>query len=383
MSEKRNVRLLGKSFDYLLDPKLREKERGDELLTIRDVEIGNAKFQYLHWKNINFINCDFVGAYEIKLTSMESCSFEGCRFSGIFAWGVQTNVRFISCGVAGASHLWGGEGSKGVFYEQCNFVGTDPDSNHWGSVGTYGEVTFSRCEGKWIGVLGHSLLLIQDCIFESMDCKIDPAESKGVVPVAVISGSKLRGTFDMASSSFQSLIIRDTVMDNLDLSGATINGDIVMERVRGGTVKAFIEGAQRLIVKNCQFTPRPGINFEFSLASNEAREVLIQDTSITGDNILVDIGGGPNTESMVFERSKLTRLDLQYTHTEKLLLKEFEANTVRLNDARIGALEFDNANFSYTLDLSNTQVKSFKQSGGTRLKTLAGFKLDGSNIKLN
>ena len=216
-----------------------------------------------------------------------------------------------------------------------------------------------------------------------MDCKIDPAESKGVVPVAVISGSKLRGTFDMASSSFQSLIIRDTVMDNLDLSGATINGDIVMERVRGGTVKAFIEGAQRLIVKNCQFTPRPGINFEFSLASNDAREVLIQDTSITGDNILVDIGGGPNTESMVFERSKLTRLDLQYTHTEKLLLKEFEANTVRLNDARIGALEFDNANFSYTLDLSNTQVKSFKQSGGTRLKTLAGFKLDGSNIKLN
>ena len=187
----------------------------------------------------------------------------------------------------------------------------------------------------------------------------------------------------MVPASLKSLTIRDTVMDNLDLSGATVNGDIVMERVRGGTVKAIVKGANRLVIKNCEFTPRPGIAFEFSLASNEAREVLIQDTSITGDNILVDIGGGANTESIVFDRTRFTRLDLQYVHTEKLLLKEFEANTVRLNDARIGVLEFDRANFAYTLDLSNTQVKSFKQSGGTRLKTLAGFKLDGSNVKVN
>jgi hypothetical protein len=45
-------------------------------------------------------------------------------------------------------------------------------------------------------------------------------------------------------------------------------------------------------------------------------------------------------------------------------------------------MEFSGARFTLALNLSHTQVGSFKQTGGTALRKLGGLKLDGSNIKL-
>ncbi|WP_447771059.1 hypothetical protein [Variovorax boronicumulans] len=383
MSRKPNIKNFSRIYRYLQDPDLRTRETGDALLTIEGAEFSGLNLQGLVWRHVKFVNCDFAGAYEIKLDRLERSAFENCKFVGIHGFGDMVDVTLHRCAFGGETYVMGYSDSSRLVFDECNFVGTDSNRNHWGAVGGYGEAEFVRCKGKWFDLSGFTKLTIRDCEFETVSSKHDPREVANVHAPVLIERSKLRGTFNMVASSIQSLIIRDTVIDMLDLTGATIKEELLMERVRGGTVEAIVKGAKRLAVQDSQFTPpTSGGKFVFSLASNDAQEVLIENTSILGDNILVDIGGGPHTESLVFRKSKFPRLDLQYAHAKHLLLENFEANSVRLNDARIGKLELSSAVFALTLDLSNTQVHEFKKTGGTNLKKLGGLKLDGSNINL-
>ncbi|WP_341889752.1 hypothetical protein [Variovorax sp. YR752] len=386
MSSKRNIRTLDKTFSYLKDPALRTKEKGDARLVVEGAELSGERFEGMDWHNILFKNCDFVGAYEINPKTATNVRYEDCRFSGILSYGVTTNVHFLRCAWVGNSVMFAEKGSKSTVFEECNFVGTTANRNHQGAVGSDGEAEFVRCRSKWFAWTGNERLSITDCTCEDVTILTDSIGNSGedfLYAATRIEGSKLRGTFKLVAANLQSLTIRDTVIDMLDLTSATIKEELLMERVRGGSVEAIVKGAKRLVVRDSQFTPpASGGKFIFSLASNDAQEVLIENTSILGDNILVDIGGGPHTESLVFRKSKFPRLDLQYAHAKHLLLENFEANSVRLNDARIGKLELSSAVFALTLDLSNTQVHEFKKTGGTDLKKLGGLKLDGSNINL-
>jgi len=380
MNGKKNIRGFGKTFAYLNDPVLRKSESGNVPLVVEGAEFSGARFDGVDWKKITFRNCDFVGAYDIKPASIEDAVFEGCRFSGIFNLGTLKNVRFIRCLIADGSHVVGDVGSTNVVFDSCEMMGSDREPNHWGSFGAYGDVSFIRCKARRTNLSGETKHLMRECEFEDIHCGIS---KDGGGSLVLIENCKLRGRFRLAPALIQSLTIRDTVIDTLDLTGTTIKEELLMERVRGGSVEAVVKGAKRLAVRDSQFTPSAsGGKFAFSLASNDAQEVLIENTSILGDNILVDIGGGPHTESLVFRKSKFSRLDLQYAHAKHLLLQDFEANSVRLNDARIGKLEMNSAVFALTLDLSNTQVHEFKKTGGTNLTKLGGLKLDGSNIHL-
>jgi uncharacterized protein YjbI with pentapeptide repeats len=383
MSRKRNIKSFGKTYGYLQDPARRTRETGDALLTIENAEFSGVDFQGQTWRNVKFVDCDFAGGYEIKLERLEKSLFENCKFVGIHSFGDMVDVRLFRCAVGGESYLMGYSDTKRLIFEQCNFIGTKSDRNHWGAVGGYGEAEFVQCKAKWFDLSGHMKLTIIDCELESVSSKHDPREVEGRHAAVLIERSKLLNSFDMIATNIQSFTIRDTVIDGtLDLSNATVKGDILIERVRGGSVKAIVRGAQRLVVKSSRFTPSVGVEFEFKLASNDAREVLIEDTSILGENLVADIGGGPQTLSTIFRNTQITELDLQYIHTAYLLLQGLQADRVLLSDARIGQLEFSMANFARSLDLSGTQVKSFKQTGGTALRKFGGLKIDGSNIKL-
>jgi uncharacterized protein YjbI with pentapeptide repeats len=380
MNTKANIKSFGKTFQYLDDPDVRRKETGDALLTVKGALFSGVNFQGQTWRNVKFVDCDFAGGYEIKLEAMENCLFENCKIVGIHDFGAMNKVRFHQCQSGGAS-IWGGNtDSKDVMFDGCQFIGADSNRNHQGAIGTYGEAAFLNCKIKWFDIVGDTGLVVTDCELE--DVSYHPNVDRGGAH-ALIERSKLRGTFNMVPARLRSLTIRDTVIDGtLDLSNATVKGDILIERVRGGSVKAIVRGAQRLVVKSSRFTPSVGVGFEFKLASNDAREVLIEDTSILGENLVADIGGGPQTLSTIFRNTQITELDLQYVHTAYLLLQGLQADRVLLSDARIGQLEFSMANFARSLDLSGTQVKSFKQTGGTALRKFGGLKIDGSNIKL-
>lgn len=82
MRPKQNIKYFEKIFSYLSDPELRLRENGDDLLVIKNAEISGVNFIELSWKNIHFVNCDFLGIYEIKLKDLKNTTFEDCFFFG-------------------------------------------------------------------------------------------------------------------------------------------------------------------------------------------------------------------------------------------------------------------------------------------------------------
>jgi uncharacterized protein YjbI with pentapeptide repeats len=385
--KKRRIDSLGKTFAYLQDPELRRKETGDSLLTIEDAEIHGVRFEGLAWQNMLFKNCDFLGAYEVKLVSMNGCRFSGCRFSGIFAWGVQNAVRFSDCGVAGASHLWGAEGSSDVVYERCNFIGANEDSNHWGSVGTYGEAVFNGCKGKWFGVLGHSVLVIRDCEFDSMECPIDARESNGIIPKVQIEGSRLRRKFDLTASNLHSLTVLDTVFEEINLSDATVKADILFERVKGGFINAYVKQAARLSVRNSQIFGNGTKVFEAYAGGIGAIEI---DNVVFGGDLStepVTIAGGTGldlnnvrarvNDSIVIRGSKVPRLNMHHLHTSLFQMKGCALDSLVLSNSRIARLELSANTIARSVDFTDTQAKESKVQPFAKGQA----KLDGSNIK--
>lgn len=387
MRKKRRIDSLGKAFAYLQDPELRRKETGDALLTIEDAEVHGVRFEGLAWRNVLFKNCDFLGAYEVKLASMSDCRFSGCRFSGIFAWGVQKSVRFSDCGVAGASHLWGAEGSSAVVYERCNFIGTSEDSNHWGSIGSYGEAAFYGCRGKWFGVLGHSALVIRNCEFDSMECPIDARESNGIVPKVQIIGCKLRGKFDLTASNLHSLEVIDTVLEEFDLTDATVKETILFERVKGGYINAYVKEAGRLSVRNSQIFGNGTKVFEAYAGGIRAIDI---DNVVFGGDLStepVTIAGGTGldlanvrarvNDSIVIQSSKVPRLNTHHIHTSLFQMQGCTLDSLVLSNSRIARLELTANTIARSADFTHTQARESNVQPFAKGQA----KLEGSNIK--
>ena len=104
-SAKRHISRFGQTFEYLKDAQLRQQEKGDALITVEGAEISGAGLQGMEWRNILFKRCDFVGAYELKPKTAANVRFEDCRFSGIFSFGVATDIQFLRCGWTSESIL--------------------------------------------------------------------------------------------------------------------------------------------------------------------------------------------------------------------------------------------------------------------------------------
>ena len=392
MSGKRNIKGFGKTYHYLQDPALRTKETGDALLSIEGAEFSGVNFQYLIWKNIRFVNCDFAGAYETKLERLEKSVFENCKFVGIHDFGDMVDVTLRRCAFGGEANVMGDPGSKRLVFEECNFVGTDSNRNHWGAVGGYGEAAFVRCKGKWFDFSGHTRLTIIDCQFESVSSKHDPREVGGVLAPMLIERSKLGGTFDMIVTRIESLTIRDTQIDILDMNNATVTGDILMERVRGNSIRAGVVSVRNLTLRNCQLN-NDG-NTAFMTAVQGSEQLLIDNCTISGGMLKgVSLGAGrpleanewsatPKNKNTTIRTSKLSYLDATWFETQYLRIDNTQIERADISHGRIGTLELNDATFGFTLDLSQTQVKEFKQSGGSDLRKLGGFKVEGSNVKL-
>ena len=386
MSGKRNIKNFGKTYDYLKDPELRRKETNDALLTIDSAEFSGVDFQYLSWRNIRFVNCNFVGAYEVRPKFIENALFEDCKFAGIFNLGKLKQVRFLGCLIDGTSHLAGDTGSKEVVFESCQMMGNDPEPNHWGSFGAYGDVTFIKCKARWISLTGETRHVITDCEFENVDCQVD---GEGGGSAVLIENSKLRGTFDMVPASLQSLTIRDTVIDSLDLSGASVKGDILMERVKGGAINIGIrEGANSFVLKDSQIYGNGEIIC--SVYAGAFKTVLIEDCVFGGGpTVRAGIGGGfePDdkafqpvlTQSFTLRRNKVPSLRTGRLNAAHVVFEENTIDSLELIQSRIGKLEMQGNTFARSVDFSGTQARQSKVQALAKGQA----KLDGSNVKLN
>ncbi|TSD58872.1 hypothetical protein FFI97_000595 [Variovorax sp. KBS0712] len=391
MNGKKNIKDFGRTFDYLSDPVLRKKDLGDAQLVVEGAEFSGVKFQGQEWRNIKFVNCDFVGAYDIKQALIAQSSFEGCKFAGIFNLGVLKQVRFVRCLISGTSHVVGDTGSLDVTFEQCEQIGKDPEPNHWGSFGSYGEVAFIKCKAKWTNVTGETKHLIRDCDFESVDCSVS---KDGGGSAVLIENSRLLGGFDMRPATLLSLTIRDTTIEGtFDMTNATVKGDILMERVTAGVIKAGIkEGARSFTLRDSQI--KGDGQRVCNIYAGAFQHVLMENVVFgRAEGQPVGVGGGyePDdkkpqpvlTQSLILKNVKAPSWRSARLNAALVRVERSEFLESNFKEGRINTLELVDVTVGSSIDFTGTQVGEFKQSGTTDLKRLGrGLKLEGSNIKL-
>ncbi|SEJ93957.1 hypothetical protein SAMN05444746_10545 [Variovorax sp. OK212] len=385
---KNNVRTLGKKFDYLQDPELRTREAGDAPLEIRGVVLSGTVFDGLLWRNLKFIDCDFVGAYEIK-ADMESVAFEDCRFAGIFNFGKLTNVDFQRCLAKANTVVVGGTGSNGVRFSDCIFIGTETDPNRWGGMGSYGETEFTRCKMKWTNVVSETRHTIVDCEFIDVDCSVS---KDGGGSEVLIERSKLFGKFDMRPATLVSLTVRDTVLEYLDLRDATVKGDVTMERIKGGYINAYVKQAGGLRIRNSQVLGNGRKIFEAYAGGIQSIEI---DTVVFGGDLSsepVTIAGGFSlksadrisnvSQSIDIRNSTIPTLDASYLHTQRLVLKNNQIMRANMSNSRVADLEISDTRITGKLDFHGTQAAQQKVdlSAGSTFGRVD--QMDGSNIRL-
>ncbi|WP_295381185.1 hypothetical protein [uncultured Pseudacidovorax sp.] len=393
MNQKTNIRYLEKTFNYLANPDLRQRELSNNVLVIRDAEISGVNFIDLSWTNLHFINCDFIGAYQIKLKSLRHTTFEDCRFAGVVSWGIANALRYFRCKTGGRSIVLDYSGSSNVLFEDCDFVGPDSDPNHWGGIGSRGDATFIKCRMKWFSLAGYEQINLEGC--ETADVKIwtDSKANSGedyFSSSVKIESSKLRGKFDMAASDLQSVTIKDTYLDFLDLSGAEIKNDVLIERVRGGYLNASAHSMGKLTISQCQILGRRK-NFSFEVGMDSAEEVLIEHCNFGTDPTLsVGLGAGrplepnewsttPKNKYALIRNSTLPVMDASWLESRHLRLENNTIGSVDISNSRIGKLELSGNTISREVNLKGTHVKESKIQPLTKSQA----KLDGSNIKLN
>ncbi|RQO63754.1 hypothetical protein DBV14_02515 [Variovorax sp. KBW07] len=395
----KNIRDFGKIFDYLKDPELRKKEVGNAKLTVEGAVFSGEKFEDVEWHDIHFKNCDFVGAYELKPKSSTNVLYEDCRFSGVFGYGKALALHFLRCAWAPESNAYAGEGSRGVLFESCKFVGGSTDPNHWGAVGSDGEAEFVKCTANMFNLDGHSKLVIRGCELDNVICSPSARESGGVSSEMLIETSTLRGRFRMTNADLVSLTVRDTLIEgSLDMNNAKVKGDVLIERVQGGVIRGYVKHANSFTVRNSKIMGDGQDVFEAYAGGIKTIEIdgtVFGSGTAKGGNSTdgVTIGGGIGndpakpkprvTERLTIRNSTIPQLNVDHIQAAEVHIENCDFAEANLSNSLLGVLRLDNARFAGALDMSNTRVRDLKQSGGTDLAKLGSrLKADGSNLKL-
>ena len=206
-----------------------------------------------------------------------------------------------------------------------------------------------------------------------------------------IESCKLRGIVEAPSSYLQSLTIRDTVLEHLDLSGATIKGAVLMERVRGGYINASPKSVGKFTLSNSEVFGRSGNGFSFEIGMDSAEQVLLEKVNFGTDPTLrVGLGAGrplkpnewsavPKNKLALIRNCTMPNVDASWLEVQQLRMEGNSIGSLSLSDSRIDQLELTGNTINRVVDLSNTQVKRSKLQSFAK----GQLKLDGSNIRPN
>ena len=361
-------------------------------MIVDTAEISGARFNDLTWRNVKFIHCDFVGGYEIDLRALENCTFEDCRFAGIINWGTASNVLFLRCQVAPGSYVLDSSKSRDVRFDGCQFVGTDPDPNHWGAMGSRGDATFVGCTATKFALVGYKKIALLDCEMTDVELGTDSPAISGAgfaSSEVLIERCKLRGTFDVKAANLQSLTIRDTVIETVDLRKSTVKGAITIDRVRGGYINAYVKKADSLVMRNSYMYGNGRDVFEAYAGGIRIVEIddVVFGGGISTEPITIAGGTGADlanvrarvNERIAIQRCRIPRLSTHHVHTSDYQLLNCEIDSLDLSSSRIAKLELTGNTFTRSVDLTNTLAQQ------TRVQSLPSdrVKLDGSNVKVS
>ncbi|TDK61291.1 hypothetical protein [Sapientia aquatica] len=370
MATKKHIRQFGKQFDYLIDPELRKKEIGSQLQVIENAGFYDIQFE-TEWSNTNFVNCQFVGGYQISLDRLVNCRFIDCEFEGIIGWGEQLNVQFLRCKTYGVSNIIGNRRSKNVVHDECEFIGKGDDKNHYGFIGNYGEVTFNKCKGSWYAVIGGKKLTLNNCNFMGLQISTDSfanSGSKFEKSDVVLNQCRLFGLTDMITADFASFTMLDTAYESIDLTEATFTGDFHMEQCQGGNTKIIVKGgAQNFTIKNCRMQSNGKEKFRFFVGCS-AQNAVIDGLKIvnTNEEAEMQLGakGGKEiingvekiypprlVKKITIANTNIGRFNFEYSAANYFLIKNCEFDSANFRKSRYNKLEIINTRISRQIDL--------------------------------
>jgi len=281
-------------------------------------------------------------------------------------------------------------GSSDVHFESCSFVGKAQSPNNWGGIGSRGDATFVDCKAKWFELAGYKKIVLDRCEAQDIGIWTDSPANSGASyesAAVTIQTSKFRGVLDMAARDLQSLTIRDTVLEHLNLNNAAIKSDVLIERVKGGFINAGVT-AKSFSIRNSEVFGN-GKNISFVMPMDSAQQVLLESTNFgTGPMQRVNLGPGrplqdsewqaaPINSLAVVRNCTLPIVDASWLETQRLV---FEGNTIGsldISNGRIGQLEVNGNSVDRSVNLAKTQVKESK----IQVFAKDQAKFDGSNLK--
>jgi uncharacterized protein YjbI with pentapeptide repeats len=242
-------------YEYLKDFEYRHKDWGEKKpMTIKDAEFNDGSvFRGQLWNDMTFKNCVFSDTF--YLGALVRVNFEDCMFDGAnFQSDDMMEVHFLRCKTS-ADKTWyimNNAKSRNVLFEECQFLGQDDNDNHWGGVDFVGEMTFKNCFSTKVSVASETKVLFQDSKFDTIMMRCGHYNENRFA-VVTIQGCSFKNKFDM-SSTLESLLVKDTTFEQMDLSEAIITKGLEFQNIKGGFLNILVDNSPSLIMRNVELT---------------------------------------------------------------------------------------------------------------------------------
>jgi hypothetical protein len=391
---KKNIRDFGEVYDYLKDGYLRVEKTGKQRITIKNADFPGEEFKETSWGYFDFVDCDFVSNYDISLEWLTNCTFTNCRFRGNFSLGQTIDVRFLRCKVVGESHLGLAEGRNLVF-EDCEFLNSNADRNHIGSVICDGMLKFINCKSRFFAWKGYDALHLEGCatagaVLGTASSGLFSDQSQMPYSDFLLEDCDFTRGVSMLNPKFNNLTLRRCKAGIFKTAGSIALGDVLVEGIKEGHVRLAASNFQgKLTVRNCSFH-QPYDGHSFRCGGCLPTHTLLENITCASSPADVTSTFGPREEwkdpppnkSLIIRHCKIPHLRADWAQTEHLRLENCELGDLYLRHGRIGRLEIIGCSLA-KLDVTNTQVQT------QDVRVVEGKKLSGhvtvttgSNVKL-
>lgn len=131
----------------------------------------NLRFEKYYWKDIEFINCDFIGCTMLS-GALVNVKFSNCLFFAN-AWHgkVWEDVYFEDCAWRGPFRMTANGGKKNICFDRCEFVGATAEEIGYGNEaeqygvigGTSGGVRYENCSFERVFINGGMFTELESC----------------------------------------------------------------------------------------------------------------------------------------------------------------------------------------------------------------------------
>jgi uncharacterized protein YjbI with pentapeptide repeats len=386
----KNIDEMEEEYAMLFDIKLRRKKLGALPLVIKDADF-RINLEEVICENTQFVDCYFYPGITIKTKALTDVSFERCQFMDCsFGSGIWKNVTFSKCDGRKLFRLIGGEGSKNVVFNECDFLGgaqvaESPHENYFGGVGSFGEAKFANCELKYLEIFGASQLDVE----KSRLNKVEIINYQAIGN-ATFSNSTIQDYLKV-TGNFTAFTLNSVKFDLLSIEKITAAEFTLADCV--GVFFGKICTIKKFTAKNCTFVGKTGASSEerensgFELRFPKISQLFLEKLEFkNGGNLYINGGenftykqGAPERgekfiyarfEKITVRETNLSNSNLSYISAQEIRIENSAVKDIDISDSILERVLFSHTVLSGKVNFTNTSVVEFKEESTEKLPGL-------------